>query len=261
MSDTEISTVVEKLPEENHMRMSRLDDSLFSKDLAPHYMQLAGKLASSELVPKCFRGKPQDLFLCWAMGYQIGLTPEQSMQCIAVINGKPSMWGDDMLALCMSHKDFEDIIEEPLHRDGVVIGYTCIVKRRGKADKLNTFTLDMAIDADYSVTENKGSRTELLKKDILAKQGVSNADMVYGHASVVEYSVPIESHSEDGKPQTEDKPIQTAADLHLEIKRLIPERIFTEERLAKALDYYEVASIDDLPIEHAQHFIDQLLKL
>lgn len=310
MSDTEISTVVEKLPEENHMRMSRLDDSLFSKDLAPHYMQLAGKLASSELVPKCFRGKPQDLFLCWAMGYQIGLTPEQSMQCIAVINGKPSMWGDDMLALCMSHKDFEDIIEEPLHRDGVVIGYTCIVKRRGKADKLNTFTLDMAkkagliakggvwaqypermlklrargfclrdafpdalkgikpreevedyIDADYSVTENKGSRTELLKKDILAKQGVSNADMVYGHASVVEYSVPIESHSEDGKPQTEDKPIQTAADLHLEIKRLIPERIFTEERLAKALDYYEVGSIDELPIEHAQHFIDQLLKL
>jgi hypothetical protein len=123
---------------------SRLDDSLFSKDLAPHYMDLAKKLATSELVPKGFRGKPQDLFIAWAMGYQIGLAPEQAMQCIAIINGKPAMWGDDMLALCMAHKDFEDIIEEPLLRDSDIIGYTCMVKRRGMQPKINSFTLDMA---------------------------------------------------------------------------------------------------------------------
>lgn len=132
------------MPEANQIKISRLDDSLFSKELAPHYMQLAGKLASSELVPKSFRGRPQDLFICWAMGYQVGLNPEQSMQCIAVINGKPAMWGDDLLALCMSHKEFEDIIEEPILKDGAIIGYTCTVKRKGKADKINPFTLDMA---------------------------------------------------------------------------------------------------------------------
>lgn len=124
---------------------SRLDDSLFSKELAPHYMQLSAKLASSELVPKSFRGKPQDLFICWAMGYQVGLTPEQSMQCIAVINGKPAMWGDDMLALCMAHKEFDDIIEDAIiNSEGSVIGYNCTVKRKGKAPKSNSFTLDMA---------------------------------------------------------------------------------------------------------------------
>ena len=126
---------------------SRLDDSLFSKELAPHYMQLSKQLASSELVPKSFRGKPQDLFICWAMGYQVGLTPEQSMQCIAVINGKPAMWGDDMLALCIAHKDFEDIIEDPIHQTGgvnVIVGYRCTVKRRGMQPKSNEFTLDMA---------------------------------------------------------------------------------------------------------------------
>ena len=124
---------------------SRLDDSLFSKELAPHYMQLSKQLASSELVPKSFRGKPQDLFIAWAMGYQVGLTPEQSMQCIAVINGKPAMWGDDMLALCMAHKEFDDIIEQPIqNKDGAITGYTCEVKRKGKAPKVNIFTLDMA---------------------------------------------------------------------------------------------------------------------
>ena len=144
MSNSELEPVVDKVPEVRHMRNSRLDDSLFSKDLAPHYMKLAGQLATSELVPKCFRGKPQDLFLCWSMGYQVGLTPEQSMQCIAVINGKPAMWGDDMLALCMSHRDFDDMIETPIMKNDAIVGYSCVVKRKGKADKESVFTLDMA---------------------------------------------------------------------------------------------------------------------
>lgn len=125
-------------------RVSRLEDSLFSKELAPHYMKLAGQLSTSDLVPKSFRGKPADLFLAWALGYQIGMSPEQATQCIAVVNGKAVMWGDEMLALCMSHREFEDIIETPILKDGTVIGYNCTVKRKGKADKESVFTLDMA---------------------------------------------------------------------------------------------------------------------
>ncbi len=311
MSNTELEPVTEKLPEVKHMRNSRLDDSLFSKDLAPHYMKLAGQLATSELVPKCFRGKPQDLFLCWSMGYQVGLTPEQSMQCIAVINGKPAMWGDDMLALCMSHRDFDDIIETPIVKNESVIGYTCTVKRKGKADKESVFTLDMAkkagllakggvwnqypermlklrargfclrdafpdalkgikpreevedyiIEADYTPSEHKGSRTERLKQDILTKQGVSNVDAVYGSVAVEEHKVSIETPIEDKEPSEEINDSQEAARLHLEIKRLIDEKSFTEERLVKALVYYEVGSIEQLCWEGAHHFIQQLLKL
>lgn len=153
MTETDIATNFPNSSQKDHIkgieidhfsRISRLDDSLYSKELAPHYMQLATKLATSELIPKCFRGKPQDLFICWAMGYQVGLTPEQSQQCIAVINGKSAMYGDDMLALCMSHKDFEDIIETPILKNDAVIGYNCIVKRKGKTDKQSIFTLEMA---------------------------------------------------------------------------------------------------------------------
>ena len=144
METTELATVSEKSLEGNHMRIGRLDDSLFSKELAPHYMKLAGQLATSDLVPKSFRGKPQDLFLCWALGYQIGMSPEQAMQCIAIVNGKAVMWGDEMLALCMSHREFDDIIETPIVKGEQVIGYNCTVKRKGKADKESIFTLDMA---------------------------------------------------------------------------------------------------------------------
>jgi hypothetical protein len=311
MSNTELEPVKEELRQEKHMRINRLDDSLYSKDLAPHYMQLATKLASSDLIPKSFRGKPQDLFICWAMGYQVGLTPEQSQQCIAVINGKPAMWGDDMLALCMSHKDFDDIIETPIVKNDAIIGYTCVVKRRGRADKESIFTLDMAkkagllakggvwnqypdrmlklrargfclrdafpdalkgikpreevedyiIEADYSPVEHKGSRTERLKQDILTKQGASNVDLVYGSVVTDEHKVAIETPSEDEEPREAVEDSEEAARLHIEIKRLIEEKQFTVERLAKALAFYEVASIEELQWEGAHHFIQQLLKL
>ncbi len=310
MSDKELEPVVDKMPEVKHMRNSRLDDSLFSKDLAPHYMKLAGQLASSDLVPKSFRGKPQDLFICWAMGYQVGLTPEQSQQCIAVINGKPAMWGDDMLALCMSHKDFLDIIETPIVKNDAIIGYTCVAKRAGRADKESVFTLDMAkkagllakggvwnqypermlklrargfclrdafpdalkgikpreevedyIDADYTVAEHKGSRTERLKQDILTKQGVSNVDLVYGTVANEEHKVAIETPEHNEEPEQEVEATQEIAELHLEVKRLLDEKQFTEERLVKALAYYEVDSIEELELEGAHHFIQQLMKL
>ncbi len=294
---------------ESYVTPSRLEDSLFSKDLAPHYMKLAGQLASSELVPKGFRGKPQDLFICWAMGYQVGLTPEQSMQCIAVINGKPAMWGDDMLALCMAHKDFEDMIEAPIqNKDGMIIGYLCTVKRKGKAPKINEFTLDMAkkagllakggvwtqypermlklrargfslrdafpdalkgikpreeiedyIDAEYRVVDDKNlSRTELLKKDYLNKKGSNDAQENNGQLANSEDSNPDAETDNNQVAGEMDENGKTSAELYFEIKRLIAEKQFTEERLRKAMAYYEVEFIEELSNESAQHFIKQL---
>jgi len=310
METTELTRVSEKSLEVNHMRTSRLDDSLFSKELAPHYMKLAGQLATSDLVPKSFRGKPQDLFLCWALGYQIGMSPEQAMQCIAIVNGKAVMWGDEMLALCMSHREFDDIIENPIIKNDAVIGYTCIVKRKGKADKESVFTLDMAkkagllakggvwnqypermlklrargfclrdafpdalkgiksreevedyIDVDFEVTQQKGSRTERLKQEILNKQGVSNVDAICGLVAVEEYKVPVEKDCSNEKSEEKNATYDNTTELHLKIEQLLTEKQFTNERFTQALAYYEANSIKELSKESANHFLQQLMKL
>lgn len=309
MSNTELATIKDESRQLDHMN-SRLSDSLFSKDLAPHYMKLATQLSASEIVPKCYRNKPSDLFLCWAKGYQLGIPPEQAMDCISVINGKAVMWGDEMLALCMSHPDFEDVIESPIVKNDAVIGYNCTVKRKGKADKESIFTLDMAkkagllakggvwnqypermlklrargfclrdafpdalkgiksreevedyIDADYKVSDSKGSRTELLKNDILTKQGATNVDAVYGFVAGEENKVSVEANSEGEDSPEEDEPVVQAPQLHTQIKQLIAEKGFTEERLAKALAYYEVGSIEELSVDAADNFIEKLIRL
>ena len=305
MSNTELAQVKEESREISHMKISRLDDSLFSKDLAPHYMKLAGQLANSEMVPKCFRGKPSDLFLCWAMGYQIGIPPEQAMNCIMILNGKAVMWGDEMLALCMSHPDFIDIIEDPIvGAAGSVTGYTCTLSRKNRTNTVSVFTLDMAkkagllakggvwnqypermlklrargfalrdafpdalkgiksreevedyIDADYIVHDKKGSRTEQLKQELI------NADIIQGQDLPVENRAPREETSAVEESGQEDEPREEKAEVHSEIRRLIEEKHFPQERLDKALKYYEVENIEDLTIETGIDFINQLVKL
>ena len=50
-----------------------------------------------------------------------------------------------MLAVCAGHPDFEDIHETPLlDKDNHVIGYTCIVKRKGRSPVQHTYTIEDA---------------------------------------------------------------------------------------------------------------------
>lgn len=61
--------------------------------------EVAAVLAKSELVPKDFVGKPANILLAIMSGSEIGLSPAQSLQSIAVINGRPSIWGDASIGL------------------------------------------------------------------------------------------------------------------------------------------------------------------
>jgi hypothetical protein len=131
----------------NNQKDTILNDSLFSESKAPYYRQLAMELSKSGVIPKCFTGRPTDLFVAMSMGYQLGLSIEQSIQDIAVINGRPVIWGDGLLAVVMKHPDFVDIIEEPILNGSIVAAFKCTVKRRGRADKVSVFSLDDATRA------------------------------------------------------------------------------------------------------------------
>ena len=62
--------------------------------------RFADKAARSGMVPKDFVGKPDAICIAIQMGSELGLAPMQALQNIAVVNGRPSIWGDAMPALC-----------------------------------------------------------------------------------------------------------------------------------------------------------------
>ena len=110
--------------------------SLAPKDL-DEAMRFADMLAGSSIVPKDYIGKPGNCLVAIQWGMELGLQPMQAMQSIAVINGRPSLWGDAMLALVKAHPAFEWIKEEC---DGNVA--TCTIKRRGEPDVVQSFSME-----------------------------------------------------------------------------------------------------------------------
>lgn len=75
------------------------------------------------------------------MGAEVGLTPMASVQRIAVINKRPTIWGDAALGIVRASGLLEDI-EETVD-DGKA---TCMVRRKGeKRDVVRTFTKQDAV--------------------------------------------------------------------------------------------------------------------
>lgn len=55
---------------------------------------LCNKLTKSGLVPRPYQGRPADAFVAIAFGAEVGLPPLASLQHIAVISGRPGLYGD-----------------------------------------------------------------------------------------------------------------------------------------------------------------------
>jgi len=60
-------------------------------------------MADSEMVPTAYRNKPGNVLVAVQMGAELGIKPLQAIQNIAVINGKPSIYGDLGVAILRSH--------------------------------------------------------------------------------------------------------------------------------------------------------------
>jgi len=87
-------------------------------------------VAASEFAPKDFRGKPESCMLAIQHGSEVGLSPMQSLQSIAVINGRPTIWGDAALALVQSSAVCE-YVKEYTEGQGDNLTAVCEAKRRG----------------------------------------------------------------------------------------------------------------------------------
>jgi hypothetical protein len=78
-----------------------------------HLKDLSTTLSKSMMIPQAFRGKPIDAFAVILQGHELGLSPLQSLNSIVVIQGKPTLAAQLMLALCRSKvKDFSLSIKQ-----------------------------------------------------------------------------------------------------------------------------------------------------
>jgi len=59
-------------------------------------------MSQSGFVPTDMINKTESVFVACQLGYELGLSPMQSVQNISVINGRPTVWGDTVLALVRS---------------------------------------------------------------------------------------------------------------------------------------------------------------
>jgi hypothetical protein len=73
---------------------------------------------------------PPQVLIALQMGAEIGLPPMQALKNIAVINGRPTIWGDALLAIAYS-KGLIDDINETITGDGDQRTATCTIQRRG----------------------------------------------------------------------------------------------------------------------------------
>jgi hypothetical protein len=92
--------------------------------------RMAQLFAKSDLVPKDYKDRPENCLTAMQMGAELGFKPMQSLQGIAVINGRPSVWGDALWALVQS---CPVVIDSHETFDTATMTATCMIHRRGRA--------------------------------------------------------------------------------------------------------------------------------
>jgi hypothetical protein len=120
---------------------TRPDTGFLIIDTFEQAKSVAEYINKSALVPDAYRGKPADIVIAMQYGMELGLSPMQALQSVAVINGKPSIYGDALPAVVMLHPDFEDLdAPEPTGSNPDEWVAPCTVKRRGRAPVTRTFS-------------------------------------------------------------------------------------------------------------------------
>lgn len=91
-------------------------------------MSFLERFCKTAFCPEAYKNKPADAYIACSIGSTLGLNSFAALQGIAVINGKPSIYGDTLKALIMNSGKCEDFIEE---FDEESFSWTCTIKRKG----------------------------------------------------------------------------------------------------------------------------------
>ncbi len=113
--------------------------------------ETAEMISSSELVPKDYVGKPNNVFLAIQTGRSLGLDPFQSVKHLYTVNGRTSIFGDMMLGLSQEDDKYIDCIETKgelikTEKHGMLPKWTeCKVLIKDREPIIHRYTLEQAM--------------------------------------------------------------------------------------------------------------------
>jgi hypothetical protein len=106
--------------------------------IVPQSMEDAYRLAKAVcmagMAPKGM-DTPEKAMIAIMRGLEVGLTPFQALDKIAVVNGRPTIWGDGAMALVRGSGLCEGI-RETIEGEGDAAVARCVAKRRGEAEPI-----------------------------------------------------------------------------------------------------------------------------
>jgi hypothetical protein len=104
--------------------------------------------AKSRIVPEAMRERPEDVFVAMQLGAELGLSPTNAVQTIAVINGRAGIFGDGFLAVIMrspvyvAHEEYFEVqgkraaaLDDEALKDPTTAA-VCVMWRRGVDEPL-----------------------------------------------------------------------------------------------------------------------------
>ena len=213
-------------------------------EFKPNNLGQAWKLADiiSKTSFKAGHKSAEDIFIAMSMGQQIGLNPFQAVQNISVINGRPSLWGDGLVAVCQSHPDYEGI-EESFDKDQWEA--TCTVKRKGKPPVTETFSKE---DAQIAGLWGKSGPWKQYPRKMLRNRArtwalrTQFADALMGLITTEE-AQETENFKDMGTIQHEPAPAQNEIKIALDSALpTISKKETVEEKKAKQVEAYVLPS-------------------
>lgn len=219
-----------------------------SKELLPapqdvgQALAYAQELSKSELLPAIYEGKPQNILIAMMWSKSIGMPTIQGLNSIAVINGRPSLYGDALKALVMSSglcEDFEESFDEKEYTA------TCRIKRRGiPTPTVGTFSYKEAGAAGLIGKSGPWKQYPRRMCQMRARAfAIRDAfpDLLMG-ISVAEEQQDVEDAAyESPEPVTEKKMPRRKK------KEVAPEVVDVAEQPAPAAEKADVQAVDEVP--------------
>jgi hypothetical protein len=210
-------------------------------------MQFSDMLANSSMVPKAYQGKPQDILVCVQWGYEMGLAPMQALQNIAVINGKPSVYGDALMALVQASPVCEDV-EEFFENEGSPNPIAvCIAKRKGRKPVTVKFSVE---DAKRAGLWGKQGPWSAYPKRMMQMRARGFAlrdafpDVLKGMITAEEaQDYPDEAKPVQAKPAN---PLDLVAPKRVEIPEQTTNTLLIEEAFSQDADAEELAQVEEV---------------